>query len=482
VRLIFDTAYLVDCNDAMVRMYGLADHHELTGSMVRTLLIEDDPQNVAMLESFVRSGYRLDGYESVERAPDGGRRVFLNSIVGVVRDGAMVAALGSQRDITERKHRESRARQARAMDAVTLLSGSVAHDFNNLLTTILTSVELLSEQCAGNERASADAEAIRRSARRGAELTRQLLALSRQQVLSPRPVDVHALVRRVAERIRNVFAHSALVEFSDDGGPCVASVDADELEQTLAHLAAHAAEVTGDRGSFRMDVRRQSIAEPLLALPDPVVPGTYVLLGLRYSGQQLPSPDGVSLLEPFAADEIPSLGTGLALATMYGFVRQSGGAVAVEPASTGVSLRIYFPAIASVMPAEPPRPRREARGARTLLVVEDDAVVRLLMTRVFERAGYTVLAANHGDEALELARAHGSTIDALVTDVIMPGMGGGELSRRLRADRPDLRVLHVSGYTAGALREKDAIGAADAFLQKPFAPQALLSKLQEVLL
>ncbi len=215
--------------------------------MVRDLLIEDDPQNVAMLESFVRSGYRLDGYESVERTPDGGRRVFLNSLVGLVRDGAMVEAWGAQRDITERKHRESQARQAQAMDAVTLLSGSVAHDFNNLLTTILSSVELLAEQCTSDERASADVEAIRRSARRGAELTRQLLALSRQQVLSPRPVDVHALVRRVAESIRSVFARSARVEFSYDDGPGVASVDVDELEQTLLHLAAHAAEVIGDR-------------------------------------------------------------------------------------------------------------------------------------------------------------------------------------------------------------------------------------------
>ncbi len=490
VRLIFDTVHLVDCNDAMVRMYGLADSSALAGVTVRDLLIDDHPQNEELLASFVRSGYRLDGYESVERTPDGARRIFLNSIVGVVRDGMLTEAWGSQRDITDRKHREASARQAQAMDAVSLLSGSVAHEFNNLLTTILSTVELLAEQCPGQDRAMDDAESIRRAARRGGELTRQLLALSQQQVLQARAVDVHALVRNVAGTIRDAFARSVLVDFIYDDASSVVSVDPDELERTLLHLAAYAAQVIGERGSFAIDVRQQRLDEAKLALPDPIAPGTYVTIGIRHSGVPRSSVDGTPLLAPFSGGEMPSLGTGLALATMYGFVRQSGGAVVVDPAPTGVSLRIYFP-VASPAPASAPpaasaastasRANDREEGSRTLLVVEDDVAVRLLMKRVFERAGFAVLAASHGDEALEVSRRFGSRIDALVTDVIMPGMGGGELTRRLRRERPNLRVLHVSGYTAGTLRQQDIIDAGDAFLQKPFTPQALLEKLRDAL-
>lgn len=497
VRLIFDTVHLVDCNDAMVQMYGLADHTALTGVSVRDLLIDNHPQNEELLTSFVRSGYRLDGYESVERTPDGARRIFLNSIVGVVRDGMLTEAWGSQRDITDRKHREASARQAQAMDAVSLLSGSVAHEFNNLLTTILSTVELLAEQCPGQDRAMDDAESIRRAARRGGELTRQLLALSQQQVLQARAVDVHALVRNVAGSIRDAFARSVLVDFIYDDASSMVSVDPDELERTLLHLAAYAAQVIGERGSFAIDVRQQRIDEAKLALPDPIAPGSYVTIGIRHSGVPRTSADGTPLLDPFAGGEMPSLGTGLALATMYGFVRQSGGAVVVDPAPAGVSLRMYFP-IATPAPAAT-RPTASAANIasaasvaapaneteqvkRTLLVVEDDVAVRLLMKRVFERAGFAVLAASHGDEALEVSRRFGSRIDALVTDVIMPGMGGGELTRRLRRERPNLRVLHVSGYTAGTLRQQDIIDAGDAFLQKPFTPQALLARLNDALL
>lgn len=481
VRLILDSARLVGCNDAMVRMFGRTDRRQLAGWSVRDFLLEDDPPNVEYLAAFVRAGYRLDGFESVQRTPDGGRRNFVNSLVGVVQDGVLVEAWGSRRDITERKQGEARARQAHAMDAVTRLSGSVAHDFNNLLTTILSSAELLMERVAPGDRARADVESIRHAARRGAELTRRLLALSRQQVLSPRPVDVQALVRRIANDMRSVFPPSAQVEFTVGDGTGVAFVDSDELERTLVHLATHASEVVGERGTFRMEVGHVRIVEPRVALPDRVGPGSYVTIGIRHSGLQIAALGESSLLEPFAGAEIPSLGSGLALATMYGFVHQSGGAVILDPAPTGVALTIYFPAASLPTPAPLVPVTASPSGGRTILIVEDDPSVRLLMTRVFDRAGYAVLQASHGEEALEVARAHGATIDALVTDVIMPGMGGDELSRRLRVDRPNIRVLHVSGYTAGALRPRDVTNAREAFLPKPFTPQALLAKMREVL-
>jgi two-component system, cell cycle sensor histidine kinase and response regulator CckA len=481
VRLIFESGRLVECNDAMARMYGLSDQQQLAGTPLRELLLDSELQNREYLAAFVRSGYRLDGYESVERTVGGSRRIFLNSLIGIIREGQLVETWGSQTDITERKRLEVQARQTQALDAVSRLAGSVAHDFNNLLTTILTSVELLVEQFDAANPARQDAEEIRRSARRGAELTRQLLALSRQQVLAPRAVDVHALVRRIEGDIRNAFAATAKVDFTFGDGPGIAHIDVEELEQMLLHLATHAAEVIGERGAFLLDVRRERVAEARAALPDVVAPGDYVTISLRHTGVQIPSGSGASLLEPFAGAEIPSLGSGLALATMYGFVRQSGGAVVLEPCPAGVCLTIYFPATALPTPAMPGHLAANPGGQRTVLLAEDEPTVRLLMKRVLERAGYTVLQASTGEEALEVARAYGSTIDALVTDVIMPGMGGGELSRRLRQERPGIRVLHVSGYTAGALRHHDVIEAAASFLQKPFSPQTLLAKLREIL-
>ena len=480
VRAVVERGVLVECNDAMARMYGLRDAGQLTGTALRDLLDPDEPQNREYLHAFVRSGYRLEGYESVERGVDGDRRIFLNSLLGIVHEGHLVEAWGSQVDITERKQLEARARQTQAMDAVSRLAGSVAHDFNNLLTTILTSVEMLTDHFEAGDPLREDAEEIRRSARRGAELTRQLLALSRQQVLAPRATDVHALVRRIEGEIRNVLAGSAKVDFTFGDGPGIAHVDVDELEQMLLHLATHAAGVIGERGAFAIDVRRERLAETRAALPDKVTPGDYVTITMRHSGIQIPSTGGASLLEPFAGAEMPSLGSGLALATMYGFVRESSGAVVLEPAPSGVALTIYFPATQLAAPVVPANAVANGPGTRTVLLAEDEPTVRLMMKRVLERAGYTVLHASTGEEALELANAHASTIDALVTDVIMPGMGGSELSRRLRQARPGIRVLHVSGYTAGALRQHEVLDSGAAFLQKPFSSQTFLAKLAEI--
>ncbi len=481
VRRILTDGVMVECNDALARMYGLTESRQLVGARVGQLLLEGDPQNQDFLSAFVRGGYRLEGFESVERTIDGTRRIFLNSLVGIVRDGLLVEAWGSQTDITERKRMEAQLRQAQAMDAVSRLAGSVAHDFNNLLTTILTSVEMLIDQVEPANPVRGDAEEIRRSARRGAELTRQLLALSRQQVLAPRAIDVHALVRRVEGDIRNTFAATAKVDFTFGDGPGIAHVDVEELEQMLLHLATHAAEVIGETGAFAMDVRREKLTEPRAALPDQVSPGDYVTLTMRHSGVQLTTLGGASLLEPFAGAEIPSLGSGLALATMYGFVRQSGGAVVLEPTPAGVALSIYFPATSLPTPKMPAHLASNRGGQKTVLLAEDEPTVRLMMKRVLERAGFLVMQASNGEEALALARAHGSEIDILVTDVIMPGMGGGELSRVLRRERPGIRVLHVSGYTAGALRHHDVLQEGAAFLQKPFSPQTFLAKLQEVI-
>ncbi len=479
VELIWRHGILAECNDALARMYGIASAADVVGKPLKPFLA-DEGGNSQALYAFVRSGYRLDGFETVEMSPSNERRHFLNSLVGVVRDGHLMEAWGSQTDITERKRREQQARQLQSMDAVSRLAGSVAHDFNNLLTTILTSAEILSDSLDEGHVGLDDVEEIRRSARQGAELTRQLLAMSRQQVLSPRATDVNALLRGVEDRIRSIFPIGTRVTVETQRMPNVAQVDPDELEQTLIHLATNAAPSVTTSGSFSVIVDSERLTTKRESVPDNVAPGDYVAIRIAHSGS--PNGGSMELVLPFAGAETASLGSGLAMATIHGFMMESGGSLVFESRNNSIAYTLYFPASTpqstrgTTVDVEVP-----TDGKRTVLLAEDEPTVRLLMKRVLERAGYAVLIATDGDEALAISRAYGSTIDVLVTDVIMPGMGGGELSRRVRAERPGVKVLHVSGYTAGALRHHEELEDGAAFLQKPFAAKTLMLKLKEVL-
>jgi CheY-like chemotaxis protein len=306
--------------------------------------------------------------------------------------------------------------------------------------------------------------------------------MSRQQVLAPRPVDVNVLVRRIEGRVRSVFPPAATITITTGRTAHVAHVDVEELEQTLIHLATHAAGSMGASGTFDVVVERARLDVARPGVPDEVPAGEYVAIRVSHSGVSPAAPEP-ELVQPFAGAETASLGTGLAMATVHGFMLESAGALAFESREGGVAYSLYFPVTTLPTPrdAAVEAAALSAGGKRTVLLAEDEPTVRLLMKRVLERAGYAVLVANDGEEALEIARAYGSSIDALVTDVIMPGMGGGELSRRMRADRPSIRVLHVSGYTAGALRHHEALDDGAAFLQKPFTAATLASKLKEVL-
>ncbi len=479
-RMLHD-GRLVDCNDAMARMYGLESASQLIGSKLADVMIADDPRNRDYLLAFVASGYRLEGAQSIERAADGTTRQFLNSLAGIIRDGHLVGAWGTQSDITERMRVEQQARQAETIAALNRLAGGVAHDFNNLLTTILTSIDMLEDTLDARHVARADAAEIRRAARRGAELTRQLLALSQQQVLVPRPTDINAIVKRSTTAVRRAVTSRIDVRTRPAATAAVANVDGEELEQVLLNLATFAADSMTEPGFVEFEVSTTTIRETLVGMPDQVPPGTYVTITVSDSAPAYPSAEGEHLFEPFFGVDLSRAGSGLALATLRGFVKQSGGAVVLERPSVGRRLRIYL--TGAVMPGTTDM----AGGGDTLpssgtvLLAEDEPTVRLLMKRVLRRAGFVVLEASNGEEALDISRSYSARIDVLVTDVIMPGMGGGELSRRLRQERSGIKVLHVSGYTAGALRQHEALEDGAAFLQKPFTPKALVSRLREVM-
>jgi CheY-like chemotaxis protein len=233
-------------------------------------------------------------------------------------------------------------------------------------------------------------------------------------------------------------------------------------------------------GFVEFEVSIRQFAEPVIGTPDSVAPGTWVAITITDSAPAYAPGDTAHLFEPFFGVALAETASGMALATLRGFARQSGGAVVLHAPTTGRRLSMYFP-VSPVPGSTEARPGQGPPSSGTVLLAEDEPTVRLLMKRVLQRAGYAVLVASNGDEALDLSREYAGQIDLLVTDVIMPGMGGGELSRRLRQERSGLRVLHVSGYTAGALRQNEALEDGAAFLQKPFTPKTLISKVVEVM-
>ena len=470
---------LSGCSDGLAHMYGYRSAAEFAGTPISEMLV-DAEQNADMLRDFVRGGYRLNGVESVEHHADGVVRRFLNHGTGIVRDGHLVASFGTQTDVAARLALEAQIRQADTVAALNRLAGGVAHDFNNLLTTILTSVDMLEEQLEPGHTAMQDAAEVRRAARRGAELTPQLLALSQQQVLVPRAIDLNQVVRRALTAFRRTVRDEIEVREVTLPEAAIATVDSDELEQVLVTLLNYAAEPIPSRGMIELAVELVHVPEPRAGTPDTLGAGTWVAITMTDSGPPFAPGMGTHLFEPFFGIALAESASGMALATLRGFVRQSGGAVQLHPPGTGRRLSAYFPASASAGVVET-RGDRTAPSSGTVLLAEDEPTVRLLMKRVLQRAGFVVLVASDGDEALDLSRGYAGPIDLLVTDVIMPGMGGGELSRRLRQERPGLRVLHVSGYTAGALRQNEALEDGAAFLQKPFTPRALVSRVVEVM-
>jgi PAS domain S-box-containing protein len=439
------------------------------------------------------SALRADGRASSEyrfRAANGGYRWVYDEAV-VIRDltGGPVEMLGFWVDLTDRRRADEQLRQAQKMEAVGLLAGGVAHDFNNLLTTIsgYTELSLLDRRAAaagvgGSDVlvGRADLLEIRKAAERAAGLTRQLLAFSRRQVLHERVIAPGTVVAELAPMLRRLIRED--VELRVDTAHACGSVVADpvQLQQVILNLAINARDAMPNGGTLVIEVEDVAIDDGELA---DVPAGCYEMIAVRDSGSGI-APDVLQhIFEPFFTTKPEGVGTGLGLATVYGIVRQSGGCLRVETAvGKGTCFRVYLPRVSATEPMPEQRPvvQPVARGWQTVLVVEDEASLRALVSTVLCDAGYKVLTAANGDEALAIARAHDGPIHLLLTDVVMPGLGGPALSRQLGALHTPLPTLYVSGYpTQEAL---DGVGDAHAhFLAKPFTPLQLLEHVRGAL-
>lgn len=415
------------------------------------------------------------------------RQVLVTHSPIVDSDGRLTGSIGISSDVTELRKVEGQFRQAQKMDAVGRLAGGVAHDFNNLLTVIQGHVEMILEEASDRFPFREDLQQVLGEARRAAALTRQLLAFSRQQVLARKRLDLARALAELEPILRRLIPERIELRFELDSDPQVVRADPVNLQQIFMNLAVNASHAIHAAGriTFRVDSRTLS-SRDAEALPWAVLPGPYARLTVEDTGIGISPQDLERIFEPFFTTKPTGQGTGLGLSMVYGTVKQLGGHILVDSTpGEGTTFQLLFPRLetqeddGSEAAVASPR-TAPSEGGETVLLVEDEPSVRAILQRALERAGFAVIPAENGTDALAAVERHGGRIDLLVSDVVMPQMGGSELIDLLSDRLPDLRVVLMSGYTSDELSH-EVRQKATAFLEKPFSPDALSRLVRELL-
>ena len=599
---------LAECNDAMARMYGFSRADELTGARLADLLPRSDPRNLEFLEAFIESGYRLMDAESHELGRDGASRFFLNNMIGIVSEGRLTRAWGSQRDITglrkaeeavlasearfrgvfesgmigiafwnrrfvtdandtflallgydradlaqgllkrdrlwskggdaadlhageemrrsgvctpyekeflrkdgskvpvlvgaarlsgdddlvfflldltDRQRVEERMRQVERMEVVGQLAGGMAHEANNQMSVVLGATEFILRRADVPPQVRQDAEYIRAAAERTAAITRQLLAFSRRQILQPQAVDLNEVVKKLEPILRRTLMENQGLELRLGSNVTAVRADPIQLDQVLLNLTINARDAMPQGGVLTIETTSVQIsAEYAATRPGTAIrPGPFSMLLVSDTGTGMDRETMKHVFEPFFTTKGVGKGSGLGLAMVYGIVKQSGGYIwpYSEP-GLGTTFKIYLPSTQDVpaIQSEPQPEKILASKHATVLVVEDDPLVRAIARRTLTEAGFSVLDAEDGHQALALVARH-QHIDVVVTDVAMPEFGGRELAQRLSGLKPGLPIIFMSGYTDDDLTRRGLLDAGIPFLEKPFSPQDLARVVQDVL-
>jgi PAS domain S-box-containing protein len=474
---------IVSWNGGAERMYGFLTE-EVRARPIWMLFPANGGDELQAVREALAKGESLNRYETKGKRKDDAVidvSVTISRVCGA--DGSLAGASMIARDMTENKRLQREFFVAQKMEAIGRLAAGVAHDFNNLLTVIAGYSSLVLADMSEDDARYVGVREIGRAGERAAALTRQLLAFCRKQVIAPKALNINSTVDDVDRMLRRLIGEDIdLVTVLD---PALGTIRADpgQIEQVVMNLAVNARDAMPRGGKLTIETANVEFETGYTHRHTSISRGPYVMLAMTDTGTGMDAETQSRIFEPFFTTKGPGEGTGLGLATVYGIVHQSAGTILVySEVGHGTTFRIYLPRVQQAPGVrETLAPPVQARGSETILVVEDEDAIRTLVCGVLRKSGYSVLDAKNGAQALLVAEQHSGEIDLMISDVVMPSMRGDELAGKLLASRPGIKVLFMSGYTCNAVINQGVIGPGAAFLEKPFVPGTLSSKVLEVL-
>ena len=473
----------LDVNAALITMLGYESAEEVLLLDPENDVFANPEEQIRLFEQFRNTG-RLDGMDVKWKRKDGSTitvRISGRAVASEDEPADVLEAIAE--DVTERRALEEQFRQAQKMEAVGRLAGGVAHDFNNLLMVISGYAEVILSQLQADDQLTDKARAIQQAADRATTLTRQLLAFSRKQLLELKVVDVNAIVSDMERLLRPLIGENVelVAKLAPDAG--YTRADAGQLEQVLMNLVVNAKDAMPGGGTLTIQTENILLDDSTRRAQTFIRPGSYVMLSVTDTGTGMDKETQSRIFEPFFTTKEKGKGTGLGLSTVYGIVKQSGGYVMVQSElGRGSTFHIYLPQVEGAAEKHTaPATRVAAGGTETILLVEDEESVRQLVRDTLESKGYKIIEAENGESGMRSAAQHEGKIDLVISDVVMPGMGGREMAEQIVKARPETKVLFLSGYAEDAILSEGGIDNATAFLQKPFTLQNLSRKVREVL-